>query len=105
MGIDTEIAINPRDKEILLSLLARYVPQTTVWAYGSRVSGSALPWSDLDIVVFSGAEQQHRISLLKEALQESNLPFRVDILEWDSLPDSFKSNITASRPAVLVKAE
>jgi len=97
--------INPRDKEILFSLLARYLPQTTVWAYGSRVSGNALACSDLDIVVFSSAEQKRNISLLKEALEESNLSFRVDLLEWDSLPDSFKTNIAGSPATVLVKAE
>ena len=90
------IDINPRDKEILLSLLAQYLPHTAVWVYGSRVSGHASPRSDLDIVVFSDAEQKHRISLLREALEESNLSFRVDLLEWDSLPDNYKTNIAAS---------
>ena len=92
LGVD----INPRDKEILFSLLERYLPQTAVWAYGSRVSGHALPCSDLDLVVFSSAGQKCRISLLKEALDESNLSFRVDLLEWDSLPDSFKKGIASS---------
>ncbi|MCL2193817.1 MAG: hypothetical protein FWB78_10540 [Treponema sp.] len=55
-----------------------------------------MPWSDLDLVVFSGAEQKHWFSLLREALEESNLSFRVDVLEWDSLPDNFKANIAAS---------
>jgi len=55
-----------------------------------------MPWSDLDLVVFSGAEQKHQLSLLKEALEKSNLSFRVGLLEWDSLPDNFKANIEAS---------
>ena len=99
-GVD----ISPRDREILFSLLERYLPQTAVWAYGSRVSGRALPCSDLDLVVFSSTGQKRRISLLKEAFDESNLSFRVDLLEWDSLPDSFKTSI-ASHAAVLVEAE
>ena len=93
------IDINPRDKEILFSLLALYLPRTTVWAYGSRVTGHAQPWSDLDLVVFSGAEEKPRLSLLKEALDESNLSFRVDLLEWDSLPENFKMNISSSPTA------
>ena len=96
MDINPNIDINPRDREILFSLLERYLPQTAVWAYGSRVSGHALPCSDLDLVVFSNAEQKRRISLLKEALDDSNLSFRVDLLEWDSLPDSFKKEIENS---------
>jgi len=90
------IDIKPKDREILLSLLARHLPRTSVWAYGSRVSGGSMPWSDLDIVVFPNEKQKHRLPLLKEAFEESNLSFRVDLLEWDSLPDSFKANIEAS---------
>jgi hypothetical protein len=30
---------------------------------------------------------------LREALEESNLPFRVDLFAWDEVPESFKANI------------
>ena len=90
------IDVKPRDKEILFSLLTQYLPNTAIRAYGSRVTGHSRPWSDLDLVLFSNAEQKSCISLLKEALEESNLSFRVDLLEWNSLPDNFKTNISAS---------
>ena len=96
MEINTAIDVNPRDREILFSLLAQYLPDTPVWAFGSRVTGSSKPWSDLDLVVFSGTEQKYRLSLLKEALEESNLSFRTQLLEWDYLPENFKTNIEAS---------
>jgi len=102
MEISTAVNIQPRDQEILYSLLSQYLPNTTVWAYGSRTTGNALPWSDLDLVVFTEANQKCQLSLLKETLEESNLPFRIDLLEWDWLPDDFKANIKASH-AVLLK--
>ena len=89
------IDINPCDKKILDSLLNKYLPSTTVWAHGSRVKGKAQPWSDLDIVVFTNEKQKCQLSLLKEALEESNLSFRIDLLEWDHLPENLKANITA----------
>jgi hypothetical protein len=46
-------------------------------------------------VVFTGVGQGSQLSLLKEALEESNLSFRVDLLEWDSLPENFKKSIKA----------
>jgi len=95
MVVNAQVDIKPRDKEILLSLLKRYLPETKIMAYGSRVAGQAQPWSDLDLVVFANPERKPRISLLKEALEESGLSFRVDILEWDSLPDNFKTNISS----------
>jgi len=101
MDISTAVDINPRDKEILYSLLSRYLPNTPVWAYGSRATGNALPWSDLDLVVFTKANQKYQLSLLKEAFEESNLPFRIDLLEWDWLPDDFKTNIKSSHTVLL----
>ena len=101
MDINSVIDINARDREILFSLLARFLPHTPVWAFGSRVTGSAKPWSDLDLVVFTGTEQKHQLSLLKEALEESNLSFRTQILEWDCLPENFRTNIKASHTALV----
>ena len=100
MDMNTAVDIDARNKDILSALLAQYLPNTTVWAYGSRVKGDAKPWSDLDLVIFSRAEQKPGISLLKEALEESNLSFRVDLLEWDCLPDNFKENIKSSHIVV-----
>ena len=93
------------DLETLLSLLERHLPGTMVWAFGSRVQGNAVPWSDLDLVVFSATEQKPQVSALKEAIEESSLPFRVDLLEWNSLPDGIKANIEASPRVVLVGTE
>ena len=97
----TEIDINSHDKEILFSLLNRYLPQIPVWAHGSRVTGGAKPWSDLDLVVFTEAKYKYQFSLLKEAFEESNLSFHVELLEWDSLPDNFKRNIAASHAVIV----
>ena len=100
MDLKTAIDITCQDKEILLSLLAQHLPNTIVWAYGSRVTGSAKSCSDLDLVVFTEKKHKYQLSLLREALEESNLTFRVDLLEWDSLPDNFKKNITASHAVI-----
>jgi predicted nucleotidyltransferase len=93
--VKAEIALNAQDRDILVSLICRFLPRTPVWAFGSRVKGTSRPWSDLDLVAFTHAEQRLQVSLLKEALEESNLPFRVDLLEWDGLPERFKANIKA----------
>ena len=100
MGINKAIDITARDRGILFSLLARFLPDTPVWAFGSRVTGGAMPWSDLDLVVFTKAEQKYRLSLLKEALEESNLSFRTQLLEWNYLPENFRKNIKASHAVI-----
>lgn len=89
----TSIDITPVARSELLALLQQFLPGVTVWAFGSRVKWTARSNSDLDLVVFSRPEQEAKVSLLKEALEESALPFRVDLLVWDNIPESFKNNI------------
>ncbi|WMJ08716.1 nucleotidyltransferase family protein [Nitrosomonas sp. sh817] len=85
--------VTPDQRKILLDLLNDYLPGVTVWAYGSRIKGTARPQSDLDLAVFASAEHKRSVAALKEALEESQLPFRVDLFVWDEIPAQFRDNI------------
>jgi predicted nucleotidyltransferase len=85
----TGIDITAEQRESLLALLQLHLPGVTVWAYGSRVKGTARPNSDLDLVVFTTPAQRPQVSELKDALDESNIPFRVDLHVWDEIPERF----------------
>ena len=87
------VNLPPRQRQTLLSLVGQFLPDTQVWAFGSRISGNSRPWSDLDIVVFPDAGAKRQVSDLREALDESGLPFRVDVLDWGTLPENFQENI------------
>ncbi len=93
MGITANIDISTEQRKILLDLFSKHIPKTKVLAFGSRVKWTTRFNSDLDLVVFSSSEQSNQVSALKEALEESNLPFRVDLLVWDNLPENFQRNI------------
>ncbi len=82
----------------LQTLLAEHVPTAVVWAYGSRVTGGAHEGSDLDLVLRNPVDLQQDVEGwvdLKEALQNSLLPIRVDVHLWSHLPPSFYPNIEA----------
>jgi predicted nucleotidyltransferase len=88
-----------RDRQTLQTLLAKYVPQSQVWAYGSRVNGNAHEGSDLDLVLRNPADLAQDVPgwfELKEALQASNLPILVDVHLWSRLPEAFHANIEAA---------
>ncbi len=79
---------------LIQTILAQHVPHAEVRTFGSRVTGTARDYSDLDLVVV-GREKIDRKTLhrLEEAFAESDLPFRVDVLDWHRISDSFRQVI------------
>jgi len=90
------IDLDPEDHAVVAGLLRLHVPGCEVLAYGSRVSGTAGPHSDLDLAVV-GASEVGPFALmdLREAFDESYLPFRVDVMDWNAIPASFREEITS----------
>ncbi len=97
------IDLTEAQRKTIVALLRRYLPNTEAWAYGSRVKFTSNPKSDLDIVVFAKPQQFLQVSDLRDAFEESDLPFRVDLFVWDEVPEEFHKNIAAER-VVLVEA-
>lgn len=70
------------------------IPDTPVWAFGSRVTHTAKPYSDLDLVIVSKEHiPQALYYQIKDAMEESDLPFKVDILDWHRISPSFRAII------------
>ncbi len=96
MEIEHTIDITPKQQKILLSLFEIHLPNILVWVYGSRITKYARPNSDLDVVAFAAQEQLKQVHELREAFDNSDLPFRVDLFVWDEVPESFRKNIEAA---------
>ncbi|MFQ5779285.1 MAG: restriction endonuclease subunit S [Nitrospiria bacterium] len=105
MGVSGAIDITTSQRKTIVGLLKRYLPNVAVWAYGSRVKWTARPESDLDMVVFASPEQKKQVSDMKEALEESDLPFRVDMFIWDEVPEQFRRNIEAEHVVLVERQE
>ena len=82
--------------QTLLAMLAQYVPQVQIWAFGSRVKGTARASSDLDLVLFAEDADKPQLALLREALEESQLPFAVDTLVWKDISPEFQTHIASN---------
>ena len=105
MGLDRPIDITAEQRKTLLALLRQHLPGTTAWVYGSRVKWTARPESDLDLVVFATHAQERRVSDLRDAFEESSLPFRVDLFVWDSIPEQFRERIEQEHVVLVEKVE
>jgi predicted nucleotidyltransferase len=79
---------------IVLEILDRHVPEREVWAFGSRVGGRVKPFSDLDLTVVGEVPlSMAQLGDVREAFDESDLPFRVDVGDWASTDDAFRAII------------
>lgn len=104
MGVVPPIDVSVEQYQTVLALLQRYLPETTAWVYGSRAKRTSKPHSDLDLVVFAEPGQHPQVGELREAFEESNLPFRVDLFVWDEVPKSFHKKIEAEH-VILIEPE
>ena len=96
------LALKPTELQELQRILSHTVPKATVLAYGSRVQHSSAaprikPFSDLDLVFKDAVLLPNEMFLLRDALAQSNLPFRVDICHWQDLPAAWKPQLKTER--------
>ena len=93
----TGIDLTASQRRVVLRLIRTCLPDTEVWAYGSRVKRTSKLSSDLDLVAFAKPQQGRQVADLRETFEESDLPFRVDVLVWDDVPASFREEIQRER--------
>lgn len=87
--------LSPEQLRIVRTILAAHVGQRQVRVFGSRVTGHAKPYSDLDLVIMGKDPLPDPIRAeLMADFEESALPFRVDVLEWRDAPASLREVIT-----------
>ena len=90
------INVSSRQLETIKRILAEYVGGCEVRAFGSRVNGSPQEYSDLDVAVVAPNKINRRSKmLLREAFEESDLPFRVDVIDYNAASDEFRAIIDA----------
>ncbi len=88
------IDLNPNHLATVERILTEQVPECEVRAFGSRATWTSKDYSDLDLaIVGSGPLDWKTLGRLKEAFEESDLPIRVDVLDWHAISESFRDVI------------
>ena len=95
------IAVSEADWSIIRNILRAHVPDCTAWAFGSRATGRAKQYSDLDLAINGGKPLGIDLAAqLAEAFAESDLPYKVDIVDWTTASEAFKKVIERDRVVV-----
>lgn len=83
-------------------VLGRLLPETEVRLVGSRTRRGAKRQADIDLLVMRPKPLSLRErAILNTAFEESDIPFRVDVLEWECLTPSFRRHLTEGGAPVL----
>ena len=97
----TPIDIRPADLEAVRLILRDHVPAVEVRAFGSRVAWNARETSDLDLALMTDEPLTvAQMADLRAAFTESDLPFRVDLVDWASASDDFRKVIAREHVAI-----
>lgn len=89
------IDLAPPELAIVRGILRDKLPAgTRAWVFGSRATATARRYSDLDLAIELGASpDSDLIGKLAEALSESDLPYKVDVVDLSSLDSTFRAII------------
>ena len=72
-------------------ILRRHVPEYEVRAFGSRVHGRPRKFSDLDLAIMTDRPlDTGRMAGLRDDFTESDLPYKVDLVDWAATSAAFR---------------
>lgn len=88
------IDLDPNALATIKTLIERHLPDSEVRVFGSRVNGTAKPFSDLDLaLVDKAAIPIETLQALQFDLSNSDLPIMVDVVDWHTLSEAFQAVI------------
>ena len=78
------------------AVIRSHAPTCHVYAFGSRHKGNHKEYSDLDLA-FAAIDGKRlgikRTGIMKEAFEESDLPFCVDVVDYNGVSEAFREII------------
>lgn len=95
------IDLAPRDWIDVVRILHEQVPAIEVWAFGSRARGTAKPYSDLDLALITQQPLSlDQLAAITDAFATSDLPIRVDVVDWAATSEAFRKRIAQDKVVV-----
>jgi predicted nucleotidyltransferase len=85
--------LDKKTKDFIKKTIFSFVePQNCrVFVFGSQVTGGARKFSDIDVGIKSSREiPWWKVASIEEAFEESNLPYTVDVVDFNLVSEKFK---------------
>ena len=100
------IQMHERDWASVRRILREQIPDTEVWAFGSRARRQARPYSDLDLALITQRPLSlEQLANIAYAFESSDLPIRVDLVDWAAASEAFRAIIARDKVVVQTPSE
>ncbi len=94
------INISEKDLDIIKNIFKMNLPFCEVRAFGSRYRGTNKEFSDLDLAITYTDLSLEILCKLEEAFENSELGYRVDLIDYVTVSKEFKEVIDAGNEKV-----
>lgn len=92
------VALSPEQLHDVRQIIAQVISGAQVWVFGSRATGKARPFSDLDLLLTQPPKLNWaQRAALRDGFEASRLPFRVDVVESAGLAVGVAERIRSER--------
>jgi len=89
-----KLQIDPKHWQLVDSILAEYLSDCDIYAFGSRARLDAKTYSDLDLGLKGPGPISHqKLAVASLAFEESDLPWTVDLVDLNAISPAFNAAI------------
>jgi predicted nucleotidyltransferase len=86
------VDLAPEYLKEIRTMISALFPEREVRVFGSRTTGKAQRYSDLDLLIMGDAPlSSESVEQFRDSLSESDLPIMVDVVEYSTLDEKLKT--------------
>ena len=82
-------------KKELISIISKYLPESTIYLYGSRARGTQLSGADIDLGIDNKGKSidLHVLGMIRFDIDDSNVGVPVDVVDINTSSPEFVNEI------------
>ncbi len=84
--------IKDRYKNKIKNIISKYIEEKDrVFIFGSSVRNDK--YNDIDVGILASENRNIKIYLINEELENSTIPYKIDVIDFNKVEDDFKNEI------------
>lgn len=99
--MNTDFGLNNKQLSIIKNILTKRLSNNTdVWIFGSRATQNNKLYSDIDVLLHNKDNSVIDFKLIAQIQADfidSDLPYKVDVVDYNSISGIFKQNVDSSK--------